>query len=130
MPDMDTVRTWEGRTMVDRDGDRIGRIDAIYLDDQTGQPEWALVNTGLFGTKSTFVPLAQAKPSGDTVQVPYDKQRSRTRPIWTPTATCRRPRSSSCGATTAWTRTAPPGGARPAQTQWGKTPRARRPMTP
>jgi uncharacterized protein (TIGR02271 family) len=74
MPDLDTVRTWEGRTLVDRDGSRIGSIDAIYLDDQTGQPEWALVNTGLFGTKSSFVPLAQATPTGDDVRVPYDKQ--------------------------------------------------------
>jgi uncharacterized protein (TIGR02271 family) len=74
MPDIDTVRAWQGRAMVDRDGGRIGTIDAIYLDDQTGQPEWALVNTGLFGTKSTFVPLAQATQTGGDVQVPYDKQ--------------------------------------------------------
>jgi uncharacterized protein (TIGR02271 family) len=74
MPDLDTVRTWEGRTMVDRDGGRIGTIDAIYLDDQTGQPEWALVNTGLFGTKSSFVPLAQATQTDQDVRVPYDKQ--------------------------------------------------------
>jgi uncharacterized protein (TIGR02271 family) len=74
MPDIDTIRTWEGRTLVDRDGDRIGTIDAIYLDDQTGQPEWALVNTGLFGTKTSFVPLAQATEAGDDVRVPYDKQ--------------------------------------------------------
>ena len=74
MPDIDTVRTWQGRTMVDRDGDGIGSIDAIYLDDQTGQPEWALVNTGLFGTKSSFVPLAQAFQSDNDVLVPYDKQ--------------------------------------------------------
>ena len=74
MPDLDTVRTWEGRTLVDRDGGRIGSIDAIYLDDQTGQPEWALVNTGLFGTKSSFVPLAQATQTDQDVRVPYDKQ--------------------------------------------------------
>src|SRR5215212_1576731 len=74
MVDVDTVRSWQGRTMVDRDGDRVGIIDSIYVDDQTGEPEWALVNTGLFGTKSTFVPLAQADSSGDDVQVPYDKQ--------------------------------------------------------
>jgi uncharacterized protein (TIGR02271 family) len=74
MPDIDTVRTWHGRTLVDRDGDRIGAIDAIYLDDQTGQPEWALVNTGLFGTKSSFVPLAQATQTGEDVLVPYDEQ--------------------------------------------------------
>jgi len=74
MVDVDTVRSWQGRTMVDRDGDRIGEIDAIYVDDQTGEPEWALVNTGLFGTRSTFVPIAQATASGDQVQVPYEKQ--------------------------------------------------------
>jgi uncharacterized protein (TIGR02271 family) len=74
MPDVDTVRSWQGRTMVDRDGDRIGNIDAIYVDDETGEPEWALVNTGLFGTKSTFVPIAQASAAGDDVQVPYEKQ--------------------------------------------------------
>src|SRR5215216_2509564 len=74
MPDMDTVRSWEGRTLVDRDGGRIGRIDAIYLDDHTGEPEWALVNTDLFGTKSSFVPLAQAFQSDHDVRVPYDKQ--------------------------------------------------------
>jgi uncharacterized protein (TIGR02271 family) len=74
MPDIDTVRTWEGRTLLDRDGNRIGPIEAIYLDDRTGEPEWALVNTGLFGTKSTFVPLAQATQTGEEVAVPYDKQ--------------------------------------------------------
>src|SRR5215213_8507912 len=74
MPDLDTVRSWQGATMVDTDGDKIGTIESIYLDDQTGEPEWALVNTGLFGTKSSFVPLAQAASSGDQVQVPYDKQ--------------------------------------------------------
>jgi uncharacterized protein (TIGR02271 family) len=74
MPDVDTVRSWQGATMVDRDGDRVGTIDAVYVDDQSGQPEWALVNTGLFGTKSTFVPIAQAASSGDQVQVPYEKQ--------------------------------------------------------
>jgi uncharacterized protein (TIGR02271 family) len=74
MPDIDTARTWQGRTLVDRDGGRIGSIDAIYLDDDTGQPEWALVNTGLFGTKSSFVPLAQATEDHSDVRVPYDKQ--------------------------------------------------------
>jgi uncharacterized protein (TIGR02271 family) len=74
MPDIDTVRGWQGATMVDRDGNKLGTVESIYVDDQTGQPEWALVNTGLFGTKSSFVPLAQASSSGDQVQVPYHKQ--------------------------------------------------------
>ena len=60
--------------MVDPAGDKLGTIDAIYLDDETGQPEWALVYTGLFTAKAAFVPLAQAQDIGDSVQVPYDKQ--------------------------------------------------------
>jgi uncharacterized protein (TIGR02271 family) len=74
MPDINTVQNWQGRTMVDRDGAKLGTIDAIYLDDETGQPEWATVTSGLFSAKAAFVPLAQAQDMGDSVQVPYDKQ--------------------------------------------------------
>jgi uncharacterized protein YrrD len=74
MADNETIRTWEGRTLLDRDGGRIGIIDAIYLDDRTGEPEWALVNTGLFGTRSSFFPLAQAFQSDRDVVVLCEKQ--------------------------------------------------------
>jgi hypothetical protein len=88
MPDIDTVGTWEARTLVDRDGGRIGPIDAIYLDDQTSQPEWALVNTGLFGTKASFVPLAQATQAGDDIPGPLrqatGQRRPPDRPRWAP----------------------------------------------
>jgi uncharacterized protein (TIGR02271 family) len=73
-PSIDTVQSWQGRTMVDPAGDKLGTIDAIYLDDETGQPEWATVTRGLFSAKAAFVPLAQAQDLGDSVQVPYDKQ--------------------------------------------------------
>jgi uncharacterized protein (TIGR02271 family) len=84
MPDLDTVRAWQDQIMVDADGDKIGTIESIYLDDQTSQPEWALVNTGLFGTRSTFVPLAQASASGGQVQVPYQKQLMKDAPNMDP----------------------------------------------
>jgi uncharacterized protein (TIGR02271 family) len=80
MPDIDTVQSWQGRTMVDPGGDKLGTIDAIYLDDETGQPEWATVTSGLFAAKAAFVPLAQAQPMGDSVQVPYDKQQVKNAP--------------------------------------------------
>jgi uncharacterized protein (TIGR02271 family) len=73
-PSIDTVQNWQGRTMVDLAGDKLGTIDAIYLDDETGQPEWATVTRGLFTAKTAFVPIAQAQDMGDSVQVPYDKQ--------------------------------------------------------
>jgi uncharacterized protein (TIGR02271 family) len=73
-PSIDTVQSWQGRTMVDLAGDKLGTIDAIYLDDDTGQPEWATVTSGLFTATTVFVPLAQAQDVGGSVQVPYDKQ--------------------------------------------------------
>ena len=100
MPDINTVRAWEGRTLVDRDGTPVGSINAIYLDDRTGQPEWALVNTELLGTRSSFVPLTQAAEAGENVQVPYDKQLIKDSPEWIATDTCQRLRSGSCGTTT------------------------------
>ena len=67
------ILSWRGMDLVDRSGDKIGSIEEIYEDTDTGKAEWALVNTGLFGTKSTFVPLREANPQGDGVAVPYDK---------------------------------------------------------
>jgi uncharacterized protein (TIGR02271 family) len=79
-PSIETAQTWQGRTMVDPAGDKLGTIDAIYLDDETGQPEWAAVTSGLFTAKTAFVPLAQAQDTGDSVQVPYDKQQVKDAP--------------------------------------------------
>jgi uncharacterized protein (TIGR02271 family) len=79
-PSIGTVQSWQGRTMVDPAGDKLGTIDAIYLDDETGQPEWATVTSGMFTAKATFVPLAQAQAAGDSVQVPYDKQQVKDAP--------------------------------------------------
>ena len=67
------VLSWRGRDLYGNDGDKIGSIDEIYLDRETNEPEWAVVTTGLFGTKRTFVPLSDAQPSEDGVRVPFDK---------------------------------------------------------
>jgi uncharacterized protein (TIGR02271 family) len=78
--DTQNLGQYRGATLCDRDGDKIGKIDEIYLDDRTGQPEWALVNTGLFGTRSTFVPLREASTRGDDLMVPYDKGKVKDAP--------------------------------------------------
>ncbi|MFF2954750.1 DUF2382 domain-containing protein [Kitasatospora sp. NPDC057965] len=61
-----------GHKAVDRNGDKIGTIDEVYLDDSTGRPEWAAVRTGIFG-RDAFVPLTTSEFSGDELRVPYDK---------------------------------------------------------
>jgi uncharacterized protein (TIGR02271 family) len=69
-----------GQDLYDANGDKIGTIEEIYLDAQSGEPEWALVNTGLFGTKSTFVPLQEAGESEGAVRVPYEKAQVKDAP--------------------------------------------------
>ncbi len=63
-----------GSTVVDSDGDKIGTAREVYVDDSTGQPEWVTVNTGLFGTSESFIPLSQAQLAEDGLRVPYDKK--------------------------------------------------------
>jgi len=69
-----------GDNLYDSSGDKIGSIEEIYLDADTDAPEWALVNTGMFGTKSTFVPLRDATDDGGNVCVPYDKSQVKDAP--------------------------------------------------
>jgi uncharacterized protein (TIGR02271 family) len=73
MPTTQDVRAWRGHTLVDRDGDKIGKIEDVYLDRGTGEPEWVAVKTGLFGTNVSFVPVQGATPQGDDIQVAYEK---------------------------------------------------------
>jgi uncharacterized protein (TIGR02271 family) len=68
------VRAWRGRTLVDRDGDRIGKIQDVYLDRSSGEPEWIAVKTGLFGSNVSFVPVRDATPEGEYVRVGYEKR--------------------------------------------------------
>jgi uncharacterized protein (TIGR02271 family) len=79
----DVLLQKRGQELYDRDGDKIGTIAEIYLDTQTGEPEWALVNTGLFGTKSSFVPLHEAE-GGETLRVPYEKSQVKDAPSMDP----------------------------------------------
>jgi uncharacterized protein (TIGR02271 family) len=76
----DSVNTLVGATAYSTNGDRLGRIGQIYLDNDTGQPEWVTVRTGLFGSNESFVPLERAELTDDGVRVPYDKDRVKEAP--------------------------------------------------
>jgi uncharacterized protein (TIGR02271 family) len=73
-----------GEDLYDTSGAKVGTINEIYLDADTGAPEWALVNTGMFGTKSTFVPLRDATEDGGNLRVPYDKSQVKDAPKMDP----------------------------------------------
>jgi uncharacterized protein (TIGR02271 family) len=80
MPEMTEAYEWQGRTMVGSDGEKIGKISEIYEDPATGKPEWATVSSGLFGTKSNFVPLAGASTAGEDVRAQVTKEQVKDAP--------------------------------------------------
>ncbi|MBW1599803.1 PRC-barrel domain-containing protein [Streptomyces sp. JJ38] len=72
-------RTLIGRKAFDRDGTKIGTVDEVYLDDATGDPEWAAIRTGLFG-RDAFVPLRPSEVVEEALRVPYTRTLIREAP--------------------------------------------------
>jgi uncharacterized protein (TIGR02271 family) len=77
---VDQAVQMRGKNAIDRDGDKIGKIEDVYLDHDTGQPEWLAVGGGLFSGGVSFVPLAEATTQGDDVRVPYEKSHVKDAP--------------------------------------------------
>jgi uncharacterized protein (TIGR02271 family) len=69
-----------GRSAYDSNGDKIGSVGHVYLDDETGQPEFASVNTGLFGMNESFVPVTNATLQDDRLVVPFTKDQVKDAP--------------------------------------------------
>ncbi len=70
---LEQARLLQGRTLFGARGEKLGKLDTLYADREDGEPTFATVHTGLFGTKTSFVPLSAAEMHGDDVVVPYDK---------------------------------------------------------
>jgi uncharacterized protein (TIGR02271 family) len=80
VPEISEAYDFQGRTVLDSQGEKVGKVDELYYDEEGGQPEWALVHTGLFGTKKTFVPIKGASPRGEDLQVPVTKDQVKDAP--------------------------------------------------
>jgi uncharacterized protein (TIGR02271 family) len=76
----ETISRVIGQDVYDEAGEKIGSASEVYLDDETGQPEWVTVRTGLFGTKESFVPIRDADLTNDGVRVPVSKERVKDAP--------------------------------------------------
>jgi uncharacterized protein (TIGR02271 family) len=80
---MTSPQQWDnliGATAVDADGDKIGKVGQVYLNDGTGEPEWVTVSTGLFGTRESFAPLYNARPGDGELRLAVTKQQVKDAP--------------------------------------------------
>ncbi len=75
-----------GATVHGSDGAKLGKVDAVYFDNDTGQPEWVAVASGLFGGHVSLVPLGQGNWDGNALTVPFDKQMIQAAPHHDPDA--------------------------------------------
>jgi len=69
-----------GVTVNGSDGEKIGKVEEVYLDEHTDKMEWAAVKTGMFGGHVSLVPLADAELDGGTLRVPYGKDQVKDAP--------------------------------------------------
>jgi len=80
MPTVEEIRSWAGRHAVGPDGEKVGKVDHLYLDRQTGEPTFAAVKTGLFGASDSLVPVEGASLEGDDIRLAYDKHKVKDAP--------------------------------------------------
>ena len=71
---------WHGKDLIDRDGERIGKLEDVYFDVETDQPQFATVKEGLFARHLTFVPLAQMTLGPNDLQVSVSKSQVKGAP--------------------------------------------------
>jgi uncharacterized protein (TIGR02271 family) len=71
---------WIGHQVVDSAGEKVGKVSEIFVDDETGRPEWLAISTGMFAKRSSFVPLQGASADGDQLVIEYDKDKVKDAP--------------------------------------------------
>jgi uncharacterized protein (TIGR02271 family) len=74
------VRSWIDQDLVDSNHDKIGTINEVYVDRQTGEPKFVAVKTGLLGSKVSLVPIEEGQSHSDHVAVPYSKAQVKDAP--------------------------------------------------
>jgi hypothetical protein len=66
-------KEWRGKDLIDPAGEKIGKLEDVYFDVETDQPQFATVKQGLIGRHLTFVPLAEVTIGPDNLQVSASK---------------------------------------------------------
>src|SRR4051794_12627163 len=80
LPDVDTVLGWRDREVLDRDGQKVGKLRDLFLDSETDRPEGAGVSPGFLGRKLALVPRAEATDAEGAVRVAFPEQQIKDAP--------------------------------------------------
>ena len=80
MVHVDNIGDWKGKELIDRDDERIGKLEDVYVDTSSDQPVFATVKEGFVSKHLTFVPLAGASASPDGLKVSVAKAQIKDAP--------------------------------------------------
>lgn len=67
------VETLRGEDVIAVGGEKVGSVEDLYIDTETGAPQWVLVDRGLLNMQHSLVPLVGAERAGDAVRVLFTK---------------------------------------------------------
>src|SRR5271154_3120257 len=74
------VAEWHGKMLVDNEGEKIGKLQDVYVDVETDEPQFGTVKEGFIGRHLTFVPLAGLQIGPDDLQVTVTKDQVKSAP--------------------------------------------------
>jgi uncharacterized protein (TIGR02271 family) len=66
--------------VLDPEGDKIGTVGEVWLEEGSHEPVWVSVRTGMFGMKESFVPLQGAEAGSDALHVAVRKDQVKDAP--------------------------------------------------
>jgi stress response protein YsnF len=69
-----------GGTAYDADGAKLGTVEHFFVDDRTGTPSWVAVTTGLFGSRTSLVPVQSARLAEGRLVLPVTRDAVRSAP--------------------------------------------------
>lgn len=74
------IRELLDATAYDVDGDKLGNVNEVYINDTSGQPDFVEINHGLFGMGSSLVPLRGHSLNGEELRLAFAKDRIKDAP--------------------------------------------------
>ncbi len=95
-----SVAEWHGRMLVDRYGEKIGKLQDVYVDVETDEPQFATVKEGFIARHLTFVPLGGIKVGPDSLQAAVSKAQVEEPPPTSSSTARSSPRQMSQACTT------------------------------
>ena len=74
------VAEWHGKVLVDCNGEKIGKLQDVYVDVETDEPQFGTVKEGFLDRHLTFVPLSGIQIGPEDLQVTATKEQVRSAP--------------------------------------------------